>query len=64
MRLPVDERFLREARDFRLVSTCEHCVYFDVEHAACSEGYPNAEHLVPVERVGQRVCFCKKFELL
>ncbi len=64
MRLPVDQRFLDEARRFELRATCEACVYFAPESSHCSEGFPNEEHVDAPDAVGQTVCFCKRFELL
>lgn len=64
MRLPVDQRFVDEAKRFSLRGSCEACVYLAPESQTCSEGYPNHEHLALPREVGQSVCFCKKFELL
>lgn len=60
----VDARFLAERDEYSLRHTCEACVHFDEREASCGEGYPNEEHLEPPTRVGDRICFCKSFELL
>lgn len=58
----VDERLREEARRFRLVFSCRDCAHFDDARAECSLGFPNEAHRSP-ELAGERVVFCKAFEL-
>jgi hypothetical protein len=65
MRLPVDAQFLHEVERFALRFTCESCVHFVTDVGAdpvCGNGWPTDEHVaVPVP--GERVVFCKEFEV-
>lgn len=63
MRTPVDATLRREASEFRLRFTCEHCAHFEATREVCAEGYPNEPHrAVPLPEVPSLV-FCKSFEL-
>lgn len=64
MRYRPDASFFEERRRFSLVHTCEHCVLFDPEHAACVHGYPIEDHVeASLDRPGAELVFCKEFEL-
>ncbi len=65
MRIAVDERFHLEVERFVLLSTCEHCVYFERAFERCANGYPNAMHRdAAFARGGVGApMFCKEFEL-
>jgi hypothetical protein len=63
VRTPVDERLRQEAEQYRLRFACPDCVYFDVASGACSEGYPNHEHLDQSLADRRILVFCKSFEL-
>jgi hypothetical protein len=61
MKTRIDERFRREAKDFRFQFSCEHCAHFDELRRICVEGYPNDEHeSASLER--DEILFCKLFE--
>jgi hypothetical protein len=59
----VDDRFRREVAELDLRCTCDDCVAFDAEHAACAYGYPTHPHrrLPMLDETEYR--FCKAFEL-
>jgi hypothetical protein len=62
MRLPVDAQFLHEVERFALRFTCECCVHFVTSAGLCGNGWPTADHIrVPLP--GERVVFCKEFEV-
>ena len=63
MKTPVDERLRKELRDFSMRFTCEDCVWFDQDSAACALGYPNHEHRAPDLNRASHIVFCKEFEL-
>jgi hypothetical protein len=68
MRLPVDAEFLHEVERFALRFTCGNCMHLVVSAGSvgsagvCGNGWPTEDHmLVPVS--GERVVFCKEFEV-
>lgn len=64
MRTPVDDQLREEARSFSLRFSCEHCVHFVAERAACANGYPTQAHLVAQLEQREDLYFCKEFELV
>ena len=58
----VDERLLREAREFSLRFTCDDCAHFDEDSLACEHGYPTEPHRVKLDVVSE-LLFCKDYEL-
>ncbi|MCD6497934.1 MAG: hypothetical protein J7M25_06450 [Deltaproteobacteria bacterium] len=64
MQFPMDERFLEERERYRLRHTCEYCSFFDAKTGTCRHGWPNEEHREAwYEGAGDRIVFCKEFEL-
>jgi hypothetical protein len=64
MKTPVDDTLRAEAAEFRLRFTCEHCVHFVPERAACAHGYPAAAHHALDLAARSELEFCKEFELV
>lgn len=63
MKTRVDERLVREARDFALRFGCEECAHYEGEHGSCSNGFPNKPHKGTRLDVLNEIEFCKLFEL-
>lgn len=63
MRLPLDDRFRAEAREFALVRCCEDCALWDDAGDRCAHGYPTREHRrAASDGPGAALVFCKDFE--
>jgi hypothetical protein len=60
----VDEQLRREVSEFSLKFTCERCLHFDEQQAACSHGYPTEPHRSVDLGSATELCFCKEFDLL
>ena len=63
MKTTVDAVLRDEAARYRLRFTCEHCVHFVPERAACAHGYPAAPHHALDLAALDVLEFCKEFEL-
>lgn len=58
-----DDRFRREAAEFRLRCTCDWCGAFDAERARCAYGFPIGPHRRLPLASEREFVFCKAFEL-
>jgi hypothetical protein len=67
MRVVVDHRFVREARELGLRFLCGDCVHRSPRTGACAHAWPDEDHrtmpeLAPGEEAP--LSFCKEFEML
>jgi hypothetical protein len=64
VKIPQDERFRAESRQYRLHFCCEECGLFDPDAGLCAHGYIPAEHLRSrYADPAADVVFCKEFDL-
>lgn len=62
---PVTHTFLSQIREYRLLFTCEDCVFFDHQAKDCVHGYPNEPHRQAYfehNAEGKVLIFCREFE--
>jgi hypothetical protein len=60
----VDHRLREETEAFSFRFVCEQCAHFIERTGGCAEGFPNAVHRGRALGLGERLVFCKRFELV
>ena len=78
MKFVYSQEFLEQCLSFKLLYTCDYCVYFAPLSDRCSHGYPTTDHRLPDEKKlsaakaqgkenlfeEKNLVFCKEFEIL
>ena len=65
MWIVMSDTFRREAKEYKLVFTCEACAHFCKIQDACEMQYPTTphrDHTIAQTNDGGRIYFCKMFE--
>lgn len=66
MWIAMNERFREEQQRFSLKASCEHCAYFCPNTTRCAMLYPvepHREEAFSRAEEGERIYFCKMFEV-